>query len=44
MPEEAINEFMTQMLFQSAINKSEGKFLKDEHRIITREKNEEDQQ
>ena len=42
-PEEFINEFMTQILFQAAKNKSEGKVLKDEIRIDTREKNEEEQ-
>lgn len=42
-PEEAINKFMTQTLFSSAINKSEGKILEDERRIVMREENEEEQ-
>ena len=42
-PEEFINKFMTQILFRSAINKSEGEFLKDESRIVMRENNEEEQ-
>lgn len=42
-PEEAINDFMTQILFQSAKSKSEGKFLKDESRIVIKENDEEEQ-
>ena len=42
IPETKINEMMTDVLFYSANYKAEGEIIRDETKIIAREKNEEE--